>query len=758
MTQAVPVSDTPALAAARLQLGALGRRYARRRAAALLLPVLAAALLLAGLGQHWPITRPALAGLGVVALGLVLGWLWSLGALPAAAVARRLDRRFLSLEDSTGLLLLLPENRSLLEQLQQQRMAERLAQLLDSEEELLPVDFHRPSLLAVALLAAGAAAWAWPAAQLRAGAPAAVAVHFDARPMRPGALAPARIVETRLLVTPPAYTRRMAFAPTQASFHCPQGSRVRWMVRVSRPDAAGAPALEIGEGRVALRPVAGAELTFATEQILSTSTLYRLRFAGAVSDDYAIDVQPDQAPVVRIQTPKPYTLVPARGARPEVPVRALLRDDYGLTRAELVITIAQGQGEAVKFREVRRDLGAGLGSQPTQATVGNALDLPRLGLTYGDEVYFYIAARDNAGHTARSDAYLVQWQDTARATGPSGLSGGPKVAPAYFRSQRQLIIDTEKLLTGRAHLTPTAFAGRANDLGADQQALRLRYGKFMGEELEQGLGETAGPDRNLAETRAESHSPVAEDDAPAPAEQQHDSHGTTPPPGANASPTAETDALLQPYIHKHDDAETADFLEPTVKAKLRAVLDQMWAAELRLRTARPAAALPYEYRALRLLKQVQQQTRAFVKKAGFTPTPFPEATLRLTGDLKGAAAAHFHEQIPTPAAQSAVRGALAWLAAVGAGQAGHPADAHLLEPAGAALAQAALQHPGAYLSALRDLRRLLADARAARPPCPACRRTVTRALTDLLPSPAPAEAPVPAPDRLARRYFQNLVR
>ncbi|MFD1469782.1 DUF4175 family protein [Hymenobacter caeli] len=764
MMPAVLPSDAPPRAGAPRQLAAVGRRYALRRAAAALLPVLAGALLLAGLARHWPGAIPALVGLGIMALGLAAWRGWPLGALPAPAVARRLDRRFPQLEDSTGLLLLSPSGLSLLERFQQQRVASRLAQLVDGEAELLPVDFRRPGLLALALLAAGAGAWAWPAAGPRAVAPAAVAVHFNARPTKSGAPAPARILETRLLVTPPAYTRRAAFAPAQASFQCPQGARVRWVVRVSRPAAAGAPQLEIGGRRVAFRPVAGAANTFATEQVLNASALYRLRFAGTVSDDYAIDVLADQAPAVRILTPRAYTLVPAHGARAEVPVRALLRDDYGLSNAELVVTVAQGAGEAVKFREVRRDLGGALGAQPAQATVGSLLNLKQLGLTYGDELYFYISARDNAGHAARSDAYLVQWQDTARAAGVSGLMGGPKVAPAYFRSQRQLIIDTEKLLAERKKLTPSELTARANELGADQQALRLRYGKFMGEELEPGIGVTAGPETEARPApRAESHSPIAEDDeAPVPAatpagHDDHD-HEASASTDRNASPTAETDALMQPYIHKHDDAETADFLEPAVKTKLRAVLDQMWAAELRLRTGQPAAALPYEYRALRLLKQVQQQTRAFVKKAGFAPPAAPEPGLRLSGDLKGAAAPRLLAQVAAPAAQPAVRGALAWLAAVAAGQPARPADARRLEPAGAVLAQAAVQHPGAYLAALRDLRRLLADVRAARPPCPDCRRTVARALTALLPPPTPTEAPAPAPDRLARRYFQNLSR
>ncbi|UOQ75602.1 hypothetical protein MUN84_12995 [Hymenobacter sp. 5516J-16] len=49
---------------------------------------------------------------------------------------------------------------------------------------------------------------------------------------------------------------------------------------------------------------------------------------------------------------------------------------------------------------------------------------------------------------------------------------------------------------------------------------------------------------------------------------------------------------MEPYIHHHDDSETADFLEPAVKAKLQAVLSQMWEAELRLRTGRPARLCP----------------------------------------------------------------------------------------------------------------------------------------------------------------------
>jgi hypothetical protein len=753
--QTLAISEQTALPAARQQVQQVARIYAGRYAAAVLLPTLAAGVVLLPLARTWPAANLLWAAM---AAGVLLLALWQ--SRPAwritpAAATRLLDRHYPLLEDSAGLLLQDPATLPLLGQLQQERVAQQLAELMTNGPALLPVSFKKSLLISGGLLVLALAFWLVPHAK-PAAQPAAVAVHFTPdQPRKITGPTPARIEQVQLLVTPPAYTRRAAFVPAQASFRCPQGARVRWEVRVSGAAQAG-PTLELGPKKLALRPVAGRAGTYATEQILAASALYRLRYAGQVSDDYAIEVRPDEVPVVRVQSPKPYTLIAAVGTRPEVPVRATLRDDYGLTRAELVVTVAQGQGEAVKFREIRRDLSAGLSGQPAQNSISQVLNLPKLGLTFGDELYFYIQAHDNHGQSARSDTYLVQWQDTAAATSALDMGLGVNTAPAYFRSERQIIIDTEKLIAEQKKLTPSELANRANALGFDQQSLRLRYGKFLGEENEKGMGASAPP------------MPIAEDeDAPAAhptgteTHEEHDEHDHAATPqkaGSLSSITAETDALMDPYIHKHDDAETADFLEPAVKAKLHAVLDEMWAAELRLRTGQLAAARPYEYRALRLLKEVQQQTRAYVRKAGFTPPPLPEATLRLTGELKGAAVPRTQAMVPAPAAQPAVRAALRWLAAASAGQSGRPADAAALEQAGQALAQAALQKPGAYLPALRALRTLAIDARAGRQPCTSCLPIAERALTDLLPSPIPASARATAPDRLARRYFEELSR
>ena len=735
---------------ARLQ--AVRNSYAGRYAGAGLFVLLAAGALLAGLAHHWPAVQPLWIALAVFGLLTASAWwAWPLRQLDCAVVAQRLDRHFPELQDSTGLLLQNPTTLTFLGQLQCKRVAGQLAQLTAAGPALLPFSFRKPLLLSAGLLLGAALCYLLPTSQPAQPIPAAVSMRFSPpAPAAAGRPVPPRISETELLVTPPAYTRLAAFAPAQPSFQCPQEARVRWQLRVSS-SSRQAPFLELGRQRVRLQPVAGQAGWFFTEQTLTASTLYRLRYAGTVSDDYAIDVRPDLAPVLRIQTPKSYTLVSAIGQRPEVPIRATVRDDYGLSRAELVITVAQGQGEAVKFREVRRDLSAGLGGP--QATLGSLLNLPKLGLTYGDELYFYLTARDNHGHSTRTDSYLVQWQDTAVADGALDLGMGVKVAPAYFRSQRQIIIDTEKLIAEKPKLDAATVASRANNLGFDQQTLRLRYGKFLGEESEAGIGVEAGPHAPTAEDDDAPASPTAE----APEHDDHD-HGSAPVSPSKASPTAETDALMDPYIHKHDDAETADFLEPAVKTKLHAVLDQMWAAELRLRTGQLAAARPFEYRALRLLKEVQQQTRAYVKKAGFTPPPMPEATLRLTGELAGAAVPQRRQILPAPTTQPAIRTALRWLAAADNGQPTRPADAVLLDQAGTVLSSAALSRPGFYLPALRALRELGSDVRAGRPTRAANRAPVARALTDLLAVPTPAPAAPPAADRLARRYFQDLSR
>ncbi|MBT2556453.1 hypothetical protein J7E24_01505 [Hymenobacter sp. ISL-91] len=768
MSSAVASVATQAPACAGL-VRAAGHSRARRRTLALLLPALAAAVLLLTVAAAWPRMGYAVAGVSLALLGLA-GWaLWLIWHEPAAATARRLNQQHPSLEDSAALLLHPTTDLNLLEQLQQQRLRERLPNLA-AAGPLLSVDF-RPALggAGALLLLAALVWWQRPGAAVATAASGApVALRFQEVPAQPAA-AP-RIIETRLRVQPPAYTRQAGFTPESGSFRCPAGSRVRWQVRLSRPSKTP-PVLELGSRKLPLQPVPGDSLAFSREETLTASALYRLRLGGQVSDDYSVEVVADQAPIIRLIRPKAYTLVEF-GQPPRVAIEAQLKDDYGLSRARLVATVAQGQGEAVKFTEVVTELSAGLGSQPGTATLRPVLNLRALGLTYGDEVYFYLQAWDNRQQLTRSDTYLVQWEDTTVQTSTLDASLGVNTAPAYFRSQRQIIIDTEKLLAEQSKLPAATVQERANSIGVDQKLLRMRYGKFLGEETDESIGGATRPDAQDKATKPADPpgmgSVVAEDHTtpePAAAEKEeehhendgHDHSAGLPARAGQSAAEARTAELMEPYMHRHDDSETADFLEPAVKAKLQAVLAQMWEAELRLRTGRLREALPFEYRALRLLKQVQQQTRAYVKKAGFTPPPMPEATTRLTGDLDGAAAPRRQRQLDAPPRQPTLRAALTTVQQLRAPGRSPAGAATALEQAGPELARAALQTPGRYLAALRHLREATAALRAGQPVNKASLLPLERAFTDLLPVPAPTPTARPAPNSgLTRRYFDLL--
>ncbi|MCR5887911.1 DUF4175 domain-containing protein [Hymenobacter sp. J193] len=734
---------TAQLAPTRL-LRAVWQRRFWRQLLALLLPLMG----MGGLaGVAFSALPSALVWSGLVlALLLLVGYAWQLSRPNLPLLARQLDRQYPSLEDSTGLLLRPATELQFLEHLQQQRTSEVLRQLLAEPGPLLPVSWRAPLWLTAGLLTVAAGTWAISHRSATTIPTAATApLHFPAVAEKGKPLV-ARIISTSITVAPPAYTRQPGFTAAQPSFRCPAGSRVRWLIRVNEPKQP-APQLEIGRRHMGFRPVAGQRGTYAVELVVSQSMLYRVRYAGQVSDDYAIEALPDRAPTVQVQTPKPYTLIEF-GTRPQVPVRVAVHDDYGLARARLVATVAQGQGEGVKFREVVQDLTSQLPGQPTRATLSHVLRLPALGLTYGDEVYFYVQLWDTHQQMSRSDSYLVQWEDTTIDDSNMDVSLGVTTVPAYFRSQRQIIIDTEKLLTEKAALTTDQFVARGNEIGHDQKILRLRYGKFMGEEFSESIGENAGAGAE----------PEADHDEHAGEEPGHDEHQHAPPSGAAsaAANTAETAALMEAYVHSHDDAETADFLEPAVKAKLSIVLSQMWEAELRLRTGRPREALPFEYKALRLLKQVQQQTRLYVKKSGFEAPPLPEATLRLTGDLAGAATVPRRSQQSAPPAQPAVRAALRVVSELQTGRPVRPTDAAALEAGGQALALAAQRQPGTYLAALRHLRQLTTELRAGQRRCTTCLAGVEHAFTRLLPAPYTAPTRPAGTTRLTQRYLQEL--
>ena len=380
----------------------------------------------------------------------------------------------------------------------------------------------------------------------------------------------------------------------------------------------------------------------------------------------------DALPEITVQSPKPGTMIDF-GEPKKVMVNASITDDYGIAGTSVQATIASGSGEAVKFKEQQFSF-SDFSNGNKQYHLQKVLDLAALGMQAGDELYLYIKAKDNNNQEKRSDVYIVRLADTAQLMSMAGLVSGVDIKPEFFRSERQIIIETEQLLRGKDTISVEDFNKKSADLGVDQKLLRLRYGKFLGEESETEIGE----DHDHDET------------------EHHD-----------ASDFGNANKIIDQFSHKHDIAEDATFFDDATKKQLKATLDEMWKAELQLRTYKPKDALPFEYKALRLLKDLQQQTRSYVAKTGVKTTPLNPGK-RLTGELTRIAQPVSNETIKQKDTSVIVlRKAISILEQLRSGEVLQKAEIRTLEQAGTQLSAKAASQPTLYLNAYQALRRVL---------------------------------------------------
>jgi hypothetical protein len=391
-----------------------------------------------------------------------------------AALARRLDALSPTLEDSAALLWREPGALTPLQQLQRERLESRLANV---DVDVRPPWPHRAILAsAVAAFALFVLAAAWPG----------VREHVDARQEKSAAAnkAAAGLVSAQLAITPPAYTGLPPRSDTALDAKVPQDSTLAWRLHFDAEPQAAHLAFHDGS-RVDLHHDGG---DWMGERTLAASSLYRIELDGAppLGDDlHRIDVVADRA-AIRIVVPD-KTLSEYDGAQKTWPLEFEADDDYGIAKAELSVTHAQGDGENIKFDERTIALDGDALDGARRQRYRHALDLGALSLAKGDEVVVRLVVTDNRvpkPNVTRSPSLILRWPADA-SKDSSGLDGiAQKTMPAYFRSQRQIIIDTEALLADKPALDDAKFLARSDAIGVDQKILRLRYGQFLGEESE----------------------------------------------------------------------------------------------------------------------------------------------------------------------------------------------------------------------------------------------------------------------------------
>jgi hypothetical protein len=553
---------------------------------------------------------PALAVLGLISLLLAIQH--AVAQRDRFWLIRQLDARRPDLENSSDLLFAEPAKLGVLQALQRQRIERRITAMVPSFH--LRDAWPRIAILAAVTAGLGMAglAYYWPSAPV-----ATESLSTQASGDPASAAVPIRLLSATIRMAPPAYTGLPSRSVNSLNLKFPEGSTLQWRMSF-QPQPKAVNLVFFNGSSLPLRRVG--EVWMASRTV-PESNLYRIEVDGlrlGAGKRFRLDAIKDQAPQVKvIQPDRSLSLMEWGQAVWPLSIEAV--DDYGLASAQLRIQLAQGTGENITFKEQTVALAGQGGAQ--RKRYAYRIDLKTLGIAAGDDVIVQFAVSDRRSpqaNTTRSSSFILRWppESGAEASGVEGML--KKVMPAYFRSQRQIIIDTEKLIAERGKLDQDAFALRSDNIGVDQRILRLRYGQFLGEETEI---EQAPPTADAGTAKDEEHG----------ADDGHD-HGDEPAKPRSA--TSSDRAILEEFGHTHDIPEAATLLDPETKKLLRAALNEMWQAELHLRQLNPKKALPYEYRALGFIKKVQQADRIYLARVGHELPPIDE-TRRLSGDRTG---------------------------------------------------------------------------------------------------------------------------
>ena len=252
----------------------------------------------------------------------------------------------------------------------------------------------------------------------------------------------------------------------------PEGSRVEWRVWIA-PSPASASITFPEETPATLAQVGG---EWIGARIIDRPTLYRIEAEGLARQRlHRLDAVADAPPVIRVVEPDTQLLLVTPGQTRWTPVFEA-GDSSGVQAvATLHITVTHGTGENVSFVERLIPLtGSG---EARRRRFSTTLDLAREGMAEGSDMIVQLTVSDNRSPQRQQVAgpsVILRWPERlALADGLDGMV--QRELPAYFRSQRQIIIDAEALITERRALEPTRFVARSNSLGADQALLRMRY-------------------------------------------------------------------------------------------------------------------------------------------------------------------------------------------------------------------------------------------------------------------------------------------
>ncbi len=546
-----------------------------------------------------------------------------------------LDSKIDAVEYSTGLLLTPWENHSNLAKLQQLKISEQLS---NSIKKIRPPNrVAKSTFVSCLLVLLGFLCYQFNVIDYfntpQGSQTSDNTIIFRTKDSSNLNTAAPKIQEQWVTVSYPKYTNKKSYSSSKMDLKVLEGSQVFWKLKFdSQVDSV------FMESMGNNYPMNFTEGFYKKNKILKTSGFYNFKFRDThshlhASDLFAIETFKDKAPEIKFKNLKQFTSFNYNDDK-TIQFISDITDDFGIFDAYIIATVSKGKGESVKFREEKLPFDKPINKGSKTLTLSKKINLDSLKMEPGDELYFYIEASDfktPEQNVSRSETYFAVIKDTTSYDFEVESNLGVNRMPDYFRSQRQLIIDTEKLIKEKPEISSEDFKSRSNELGFDQKALRLKYGEFMGIEAESGLDvdHEASP-----EHEGEEHHDDEDHDSEDPlAAYTHDHDGD------NEHNLVETQKEedgkssknpLQEFIHDHGDPEMATLFQESLKIKMHKAMTEMWDAELYLRLYQPEKSLPYQYRALQLIQDIKNHARIYVHRIGFDPPPIKEDK-RLTG-------------------------------------------------------------------------------------------------------------------------------
>ncbi|MFT7238951.1 MAG: hypothetical protein ACI93L_003047, partial [Cyclobacteriaceae bacterium] len=284
------------------------------------------------------------------------------------------------------------------------------------------------------------------------------------------------IYNWRLKAKYPSYTKQKSKHLTSLHIeHLPEGSTLTWNLQFNNPISSVWMTFSNGDSLI----MQGENQRFSATAKIVEKGYYQLLWEDSSgmksSEYYRLMTLPDSPPEVSISNIPQYQKITV-GESQTLDFVAKASDNYGLKDAFITATVTKGAGESVKFREVIIPFSNQVSGKFFEEEM--TFTMSQFDLEPGNELYFYFTAKDN--HTpqqsSKTETFFFILEDTTEVVFSLEGDLGIDQMPAYFRSQRQIIIDSEKLLAERPTISKEEFNRRSNELGFDQKALRLKYG------------------------------------------------------------------------------------------------------------------------------------------------------------------------------------------------------------------------------------------------------------------------------------------